>query len=684
MRVDLQAPVAAETIAWEGIRPCTTVVVKATFRLDGNKLVFAEPRPISGDQTSRQGALRYPSDRVPWKAYPEILLVGHAKAVAPSSCIAASLQFGTHLHKIFFAMSGAPTAWVPLREKYLRSDRKGAVAVRVGPSSAFHPVWHERRLPPDINYSAFNSAPEDQRVSTLLPETPLVLEGLMAATNRLEVTLPSWQPRCLLSGSETVLSLVCDTLWFDVDEGVMQLVWRGLCPFQNEHATVIIGSDERYGGHETRTQERAAGLKKKRRLGAETLDVEGEGMRLLKALPFSNAVQEGALATAARTVSIEKAPVSSSGTGVFTLPTLGQGSKLGSTTGIGIKLGASQPLPFDTPSPQSPPEAEDVATPRRPLETLSIESIAMAQKRPELFPDDESTSISIQLPLGSGAGGELPFKPMPDASSDGELPFKPAPISSSDGELPFKSAPASAPPLVMLSATPPLSPNAGATVTYSLASVQGAALPFGADMQSPQPPTPMAAALAPPVIPAVEPVIALPPIDVLLKSQPKKSTVPARKRAPALPIAIVAAVKAALLDGVALKDVLLEHEVLMHKWHLNERRLVLDLARAAEQGDRQLAVELEAAIQRAASERARVQPALEEESDLDSYVAIMVELEEADDPRQVLRDLDMDAEQWQTLRRRWMRQTMRDPQLAAELRTKLKRQRCALRDISTG
>ena len=205
-------------------------------------------------------------------------------------------------------------------------------------------------------------------------------------------------------------------------------------------------------------------------------------------------------------------------------------------------------------------------------------------------------------------------------------------------------------------------------------------------------PTTTAPASAPAIIPAAAPIVPLPPNDVLATNQSRKSlekppgspSAPVRERAAALPVATVAMVKAALLDGVALKVALLEHKVAVHKWHLNERRLVVDLARAAERGDGQLAAELDAAILRAQSARSAAQPVMDEDSELDAYVAVVVELEEADDPRQVLADLEMDAEQWQAQRRRWMRQTMRDPELAAKYRTKLKQQRCALRDLAAG
>ena len=712
MRVDLRVPVAAEVIAWQGVRPCTTVVVKATFRVERGRFVLSAARPLVDDQHSKQGALTYASDRVPWKASSEVMLVGHAKSRSPSCCITAALALGDSVQKRFFAMSGQPATWVPLRKKYLRKDTQGSGSVRVGPKSVSHPGWRARVLPQDIDYATFNAAPSDQRLHTLAPGMLLTVEGLLEGVHQQQFRLPRWQPSATLSRQGTPVPLVCDTLWFDVDEGVAQMVWRGLCPFQDPQATVVIEKQSGAAG----SQAFVPKIKDKlRRAGAGTLDVEPNDARRVMALPFSAATHTGPASPPPSARSPQSvAPQSMSpqsvspqsvspqsmspqsmspqsmspqsmspqsmspprskaaaarrivaeGTQEFTIPTLGLGTSLGVANGRGIRLGTNQPLPFEKPAPEPQKPAPE---PRKPApeprssrlevsppmrsrqETVTIEEIPISSEL-GLFGEEDTTSVD--LPFLPGGGRELPFRPAdPNAVQAPPITDEPLPAAAT-----------------------------GATITFSELDVPVTALPFDSAEE------PTSVALVPPLpAPPVSPVMPRPmvvPTSPLAAAPPPPPTTPQRPAPPTLPMAVVAAVKAAMLDGVPLKDALVEHDIPPHKWHLHERRMAVQFARAAERGDTQLAAELDAAVSRAVEERAAAQPNTTDDDDLLTYVTVTVELEEAADPHQVMAELNLNAEKWQALRRRWIRRTMRNPKLAEEVRKQLSQQRRAMRLLS--
>jgi len=139
-----------------------------------------------------------------------------------------------------------------------------------------------------------------------------------------------------------------------------------------------------------------------------------------------------------------------------------------------------------------------------------------------------------------------------------------------------------------------------------------------------------------------------------------------------------AAIKVALMDGTeSLTQVLDRLAVDERAWRAHERSMSIALARESSEGRSELATELRDAIAKA--RRVSEPPVPEDEPDLDEYVSIRAEIDEAEDPKQALEQLGLSAAEWDELRRAWTRRALSDRELAGELRRKLAEARRALR-----
>lgn len=127
---------------------------------------------------------------------------------------------GTKLDR---ADSFAPVGLGPL------SPRWPARARALG-GAALPPRWQDQPLPDDFDYSYFNVAPPDQRMSWIQPDQRIALEGLHLEHPFFVTALPGVEPRAVVdraTGEREEVALVADTLCFDTERGVCTVVWRG-------------------------------------------------------------------------------------------------------------------------------------------------------------------------------------------------------------------------------------------------------------------------------------------------------------------------------------------------------------------------------------------------------------------------------------------------------------------------
>lgn len=91
-------------------------------------------------------------------------------------------------------------------------------------------TWWEEPFPAELDLSFFNAAPPDQQLENLKPGDTIKLSFLHPEHATLEVSIPKLCPQAFLEladGEDELLTLRCDTVWIDTDEGVVTLTWRG-------------------------------------------------------------------------------------------------------------------------------------------------------------------------------------------------------------------------------------------------------------------------------------------------------------------------------------------------------------------------------------------------------------------------------------------------------------------------
>ena len=122
----------------------------------------------------------------------------------------------------------APVGFGPINPSWpLRSARLP------GGSMSSPPRWAEEPLPPHFDLSYFNVAPMDQQIPDLSGDERIVLENIDPHQPYLETRLDGVAPRALIrwaSGGRVPVELHPDTLFIEVDRGLVSLVWRGHVP----------------------------------------------------------------------------------------------------------------------------------------------------------------------------------------------------------------------------------------------------------------------------------------------------------------------------------------------------------------------------------------------------------------------------------------------------------------------
>jgi hypothetical protein len=565
--LELRAPVTAETIAWDAPSPKITLVVKGTFQLRKGQLVASKALfPLEE------------FDRVPWKGAPELLVVG-------TTSEPMTVRVG---NQVVNAVAGEPELSPP-------------------------PAWLQRRLPPDLDYHAFNVAPRTQWLDALAPA--LDLHALGTTTS-----LPSEHPvaalRASLGAAPKDVPLFCDTLIVDVDEERVCLVWRAVVDRPGAGTFVISWKEDDATSPDDAPPTRP---KPRPRAAAPTIDVSEAMVEQGARLPFRPAVGEAPMDTGS----------------------------------------AEQPANSDVPLADGPPNTETMppAPPPLPQDLPPHVTAALARA--------EGSSPRATLPEAAQSDEALPFA---SPSSPGpQTIVPPGPPSQPGDELPFKS---NAPrPPSHPGSTPPGSARGTLGVGVRLAD---SALPFGSTSPSAPAPSPSQPAIPPPAPPFRAPLETLQDMEAV--AAPPPAPTPPR---PKLDISKLGSIRASLLDGEELREVLESHGVDERTWRDDDRALTRALAVEQEEGLDDLAHRLQEAI--AAARRS--EPA-EMEVDIDTYVSVRAEVEEAMDGEQALEELGIPKARWTELRRSWTRRALADPGLADELRDKLAAERRKLRRLT--
>ncbi len=92
-------------------------------------------------------------------------------------------------------------------------------------------------IPDELDFSFFQSAPRDQQVELIEPDTQLMLEHLHPSQRHFGTRLPGFAARAILEPSGAEVPLRCDTLWIDTDAQRATLTWRGMY-WEREHPLV--------------------------------------------------------------------------------------------------------------------------------------------------------------------------------------------------------------------------------------------------------------------------------------------------------------------------------------------------------------------------------------------------------------------------------------------------------------
>lgn len=284
------SPVAVGGLVWRrGGRLRASIIVKATFAFAPGLMPLADPVAIRTDEVHHGGSparsIREGVDVVPPLSHAEVLFVGHAHAPGgePVTTMRARLAVVRNQWPLVdktleitgdrTARGGDPRPFTRMELTYERAaggagsvdnplglgagkspDRALPNVAYADPGNAapasFGPIshyWPSRKrflqgrprklfdapiveLPDDFDVEYFQSAPRDQRFSSLRGDEYIVLEGLHPTEPNLALRLPGARAAARLhtaDGQQMPVALAADTLLIDGDAGRCAVVWRG-------------------------------------------------------------------------------------------------------------------------------------------------------------------------------------------------------------------------------------------------------------------------------------------------------------------------------------------------------------------------------------------------------------------------------------------------------------------------
>ncbi len=307
----VEGPFAASTLFWRARRGelrCS-ILAKTTYALLPHMCPVVEPsEPLQVADAHWEGApersVRTPSDLVPFKHQPEVLLVGHAYGPGrrPQKRLGVRLVVGDldATLEVFpprrFGPDGTleePSAVrMPLAYEFAAggSDSDNPVGVDAGlvdawgrrgapsvlplgavcedpsdmvPPAGWGPIaasWPSRArrlraedrawladpagtpMPTSFDVRFFQSAPHGHWLSgPIRPDERLVLEHLSPAHDRLVTNLEGIVPYATMLGTKELrVPLIADTLFIDTDRALVTLTWRGLVMVDPRSPSLIL------------------------------------------------------------------------------------------------------------------------------------------------------------------------------------------------------------------------------------------------------------------------------------------------------------------------------------------------------------------------------------------------------------------------------------------------------------
>lgn len=147
-------------------------------------------------------------------------------------------------------------------------------------------TWSNTPMPIGFDTDFFAIAPVDQRLRSIAPDEPLVLEHLHPQHPRLVTRLPGILPRATIdrpSAAPAPLDLVADTLWIDSDQLQCSVLYRGYVVLESAHQPGHVIIDKVHSGSRSRIANIPSGA-------METMKLAGP-VAVAPAMPFVSPLQ---------------------------------------------------------------------------------------------------------------------------------------------------------------------------------------------------------------------------------------------------------------------------------------------------------------------------------------------------------------------------------------------------------
>ena len=583
MNVAMLSPLPVGLLAWNCPDPVATVIVKATFAVgdDGFAMLANDQLALSVDREASGDELYYASDFAPRKVGSDVLVVGHAQANIPQPEIDACVALPGLTIRVR-ARADRPTTQVPLLSAHLQGARTAPKRARVR-------GWLSRTVMPAFDFSAFNVAPAEHRVSHVAPGLSLALDGIMGAGAR-KVRLPNVTPAIYHAfGRNDVgrrIELRCDTVWVDSDQHRVVLVWRGTVERKTDTEPYLVSAlavEEHVPAWNELTSRLSAA-----RWRPPTVQRDVDGSMPPRSDPRGLSGPNPTLALVDGVIpQSEEEPTIRAEDPVLRADDASEGTLAVSDADI-----MSSPLPFAGHLGQRK---------RQAARTMAIDEAEAAAFREQVFPfiqaaddvdDDEIDTIQEEGPESSAAEtlDVAQLQAMRRAMQDGAETivnegFDPRPV------VPFKpSDRPQAPPRATEESWRAMK---GATITDEAAEALRKAIPFPPKVTShghaPVPPNP---ALE---LTSKRMAVKRPEPEPPTEPAPTKPKPEAEE--PAIALEIYAGIKAALWDGgTTLGEALDEHDLDEATWRAHERNQAVAIAKDASNGRGELGKKVRAAI----------------------------------------------------------------------------------------
>jgi hypothetical protein len=232
-----------------------TAIVKASFALPADgEMQLCQPEPIHpldlAPATGPAGSIVAAADRAPHRGRADVVLVGHARALAGKPTRSRQVRLIVHcgdetlVHKSLEVVGDDSQPGGKLE----RVAGFGPIAAQSGVRQALLDPASRQGLQEEIltvaesmNWAYFQAAPADQQTRLLTGGETIVLEGLHPGAEHVSATLPNVRAAAALYGpaqgnewARINIELLADMLHIDADRQLCSLTWRGSVAIPHE------------------------------------------------------------------------------------------------------------------------------------------------------------------------------------------------------------------------------------------------------------------------------------------------------------------------------------------------------------------------------------------------------------------------------------------------------------------